>query len=100
MYCRWHKAAGDASKRAARLQAEAKAAAAQSDTAQAAARQADHLATCLKMTTAHLQAASSPPQVLHHHTVIGCLCDIMLYCIVAYQFVLYIYFCGTLHYIV
>lgn len=61
--CRWQKAAGDASKQAAKLQTEAKAAAAHSDAAQAAAMQAKHLATCLKMTTVHLQAAPSPAQV-------------------------------------
>ena len=67
LYHRWQKAAGDASKQAVKLQAEAKAAAAQSDAAQAAAMQAKHLATCLKMTTGHLQAAPSTGQVCCHH---------------------------------
>ena len=85
LHCRWQRAAGDASKQAAKLQAEAKAAAAQSDTAQAAAMQAKHLAACLKMTTVHLQAAASPAQVYRHchfkgRTILLLLLLLMLFC--------------------
>ena len=61
--CRWHKAADDSTKQAAKLQAEAAAAAGQSDAAQAAALQAKHLASRLEMTTAHLKAMPIAAQV-------------------------------------
>ena len=59
MACRWHRAADDATKQAAQLQAESKAAATQSDAAQAAALQAKHLASRLEMATAHLKVLPS-----------------------------------------
>ncbi len=62
---RWHKAAGDAAKQAAKLQAEAKAAAAQCDAASATAEEAKSLARRLDIKTGHLRRSASlvPEQV-------------------------------------
>ena len=62
---RWHKAAGDAAKQAAKLQAEAKAAAAQCDAASATAEEARSLARRLDIKTGHLRRSASvlPEQV-------------------------------------
>ena len=64
---RWHKAAGDAAKQAAKLQAEAKAAAAQCDAASATAEEAKSLARRLDIKTGHLRRSASlvPEQVPH-----------------------------------
>jgi len=64
---RWHKAAGDAAKQAAKLQAEAKAAAAQCDAAIATAEEAKSLARRLDIKTGHLRRSASlvPGQVPH-----------------------------------
>ena len=56
---RFHKAAGDATKQAAKLQAEAKAATAQSDAASATAEDAKGLARRLDMKTGHLRRNTS-----------------------------------------
>ncbi len=62
---RWHKAASDAAKQAAKLQAEAKAAAAQCDAASATAEEAKSLARRLDIKTGHLRRSASlvPDQV-------------------------------------
>ncbi|KAL0022404.1 hypothetical protein WJX77_008671 [Trebouxia sp. C0004] len=56
---RWHKAAGDAAKQAAKLQAEAKAAAAQYDAASATAEEAKSLARRLDIKTGHHRRSAS-----------------------------------------